>query len=227
MNSVGGRHAPPALNGESFPLFRNAGGGSFEDVTAATGIRALSLPLAGFGLGIYDFDNDGWKDLFVACGEVEALVHAGNPVAQPNAVFRNPGKRGRWTLATIEAGFGALAPARHRGAAFGDLNGDGRIDAVVTALDADGEIWLNASANQNHWLELSLAGTKSNRDGIGAHLKLVSKSGAQYNHVHQRRICFFERRPSAFRSRTGHDRGFERDPLAFRCDPAAYQCESG
>ncbi len=172
-----------ALNGETFPLFRNMGGGNFEDVTTSTGIRALSLPLAGFSLAMYDFDNDGWKDIFVTCGQVEALIHEGNPVSQPNAVFHNPGKQGRWTAATTLAGLGALPPARHRGAAFGDLNGDGRVDTVVTALNADTEIWMNTSANDNNWLELSLEGTKSNRDGIGARIKLVSKAGVQYNHV--------------------------------------------
>jgi enediyne biosynthesis protein E4 len=171
-----------ALNGETFPLFRNLGGGNFEDVTSATGLRALTLPLAGFGLAMYDFDNDGWKDIFASCGQVEALVHEGNPVAQPNAVFHNPGRQGRWNMAVGEAGLDALPPARHRGAAFGDLNGDGRIDAVVTALNADGEIWMNVSRDNNHWLQLSLEGTKSNRDGIGARIKLVTRRGAQYNH---------------------------------------------
>lgn len=172
-----------ALNGESFPLFRNMGGGNFEEVTAPTGLRALTLPLAGFSFGIFDFDNDGWKDIFVTCGQVEALVHGGNPVAQPNVVFRNPGKQAQWTMGASEAGLTALAPSRHRGAAFGDLNGDGRIDAVVTALDANGEIWVNDSPNNNHWLDLSLEGRKSNRDGIGARIKLVSSGGVQYNHV--------------------------------------------
>ncbi len=172
-----------ALNGETFPIFRNLGGGNFDDVTASTGIRALSLPMAGFSLGMYDLDNDGWKDMFVTCGQVEALVHEGNPVAQPNAVFHNPGKQGKWTASSAQAGLDALPPARHRGAAFGDLNGDGRIDVVVTALASDAEIWMNATENQNHWLELSLEGTRSNRDGIGARIKLVTKSATQFNHV--------------------------------------------
>jgi len=172
-----------ALNGETFPLFHNAGGGQFEDITTRSGIRSLTLPIAGFSVGMLDFDNDGWKDIFVTGGQVEALEHQGSPVDQFNAVLRNPGSSGHWTLLREDAGLTAAPPARHRGAAFGDLNNDGRIDAVVTALDADAEIWWNRSAPEHHWLEVSLEGTKSNRDGIGARIKLVSRSGTQYNHA--------------------------------------------
>ncbi len=73
-------------------------------------------------------------------------------------------------------------PARHRGLAFGDLDGDGRIDVVATALSRQPEIWMNRTDPSGHWLDLALEGTKSNRDGIGARIKLVSKSGTQYNH---------------------------------------------
>ena len=76
-----------------------------------------------------------------------------------------------------------MAPSRHRGSAVGDLNGDGKLDVVVTALSAPAEIWMNDSPAHNHWLELKLQGTKSNRDGIGARVKIVSKHGAQYNQM--------------------------------------------
>ena len=84
---------------------------------------------------------------------------------------------------TVEAGLTSQPAARHRGSAIGDLNGDGRLDVVVSALSAPAEIWINQSLNNNHWLEFKLQGTKSNRDGIGARIKLVTKSGAQYNHM--------------------------------------------
>ena len=193
-----------ALNGETFPLFHNARGGNFDDVTEATGIRAASLPMAGFSAGLFDLDNDGWKDLFVTCGQVEALMHEGNPVAQPNAVFRNPGNRGLWSAARDQAGLMVLPPARHRGAAFGDLDGDGRLDVVVTALAADAEIWKNDSPNANHWLEVSLEGTRSNRDGIGARLKLTTRSGVQFNHKTTGVVRLLERGSGALRAGHGN-----------------------
>src|SRR5581483_12000386 len=77
----------------------------------------------------------------------------------------------------------ASPPARHRGCAFGDLDGDGRMDVVATALSRDAEIWMNRSEHAGHWLDIALKGTRSNRDGIGARIKLVAKSGVQYNHM--------------------------------------------
>jgi hypothetical protein len=103
-------------------------------------------------------------------------------VEQPKTVFRNLGGM-KFSALTAEAGLTAQPPSRHRGSAIGDLNGDGRLDVVVTALSAPAEIWINQSPGNNHWLEFKLQGTKSNRDGIGASIKVVTKSGAQYNHM--------------------------------------------
>jgi hypothetical protein len=90
---------------------------------------------------------------------------------------------------TSEAGFVNSTSARHRGCAFGDFDGDGRIDAVVTALDRDAELWMNRSPNPGHWLDFALRGVKSNRDGIGARIKVVTKAGVQYNHQTSS-VCF-------------------------------------
>jgi hypothetical protein len=81
-----------------------------------------------------------------------------------------------------QAGFSVVPPARHRGAAFGDLDGDGRVDIVVNALGAPAEIWLNRSPNQYHWLDVNLTGKESNRDGIGASITIVTLAGKQTNH---------------------------------------------
>lgn len=172
-----------ALDGETFPLYRNTGKGSFVEVTRESGMTRLSLPMSGYSPNIADFDNDGWKDIFVSRGHVQSLDSSANlAVAQPNTVFRNLGGM-KFAAVTQEAGFTAQPPSRHRGSAVGDLNGDGRLDVVVTAISAPAEVWMNQSAASNHWLEFKLQGTKSNRDGIGARIKLVTKSGAQYNHM--------------------------------------------
>jgi len=172
-----------ALDGETFPLYQNTGKGGFEEVTRQSGMTRLSLPMAGYSPNIADFDNDGWKDIFVSRGHVQSLESSANlAIEQPNSVFRNLGGM-KFSAITAEAGFTAQPPARHRGSAVGDLNGDGLLDVVVSAISAPAEIWMNASPTRNHWLEFKLQGTRSNRDGIGTRIKLVTKSGAQYNHM--------------------------------------------
>ncbi|MGA2182749.1 MAG: CRTAC1 family protein [Bryobacteraceae bacterium] len=172
-----------ALDNETFPIYRNTGKGDFVEVTSQSKMGQLSGPMSGYSPMIADFDNDGWKDIFVSRGHVQSLLASSHMlVAQNNTVFRNLGGM-KFAALTTEAGFAEQAPSRHRGSAMGDLDGDGRLDIVVTALSAPAEIWMNQSPGSNHWLELRLEGTKSNRDAIGARIKVVTKSGAQYNHV--------------------------------------------
>ncbi|HZU08473.1 MAG TPA: CRTAC1 family protein [Pseudacidobacterium sp.] len=172
-----------ALNNQTFPVFQNTGKGDFQEVTNASGMRVLSASMAGYGAGLYDFDNDGWKDLFVTRGHVESQPLPGTEIDQPNTVFRNLGPSGKWEAFTAEAGLTAAPPARHRGCAFGDFDGDGRVDVIATALGQQAEIWMNRSPHSGHWLDIALRGVKSNRDGIGASIKIVSKSGIQFNHM--------------------------------------------
>ncbi|HEY2466820.1 MAG TPA: CRTAC1 family protein [Terracidiphilus sp.] len=171
-----------ALNRQTFPLLQNTGKGDFVEITAKSGIGAASLNMSGYGAAIYDFDNDGWKDLFVSRGHVSATRPPGARPKQPNSVFRNLGASGKWQAYTEEAGFADSTAVRHRGCAFGDFDGDGRIDAVVTSMDDNAELWMNRSPGHNHWLNIALQGVKSNRDGIGARVKVVTAGGAQYNH---------------------------------------------
>ena len=171
-----------ALDGETFPLYKNTGKGSFTEVTRESGMTKLSLPMAGYSPTIADFDNDGWKDIFVSRGHVQSLASTNLAIEQPNTVFRNLGGM-KFAALTAEAGLTAQPPSRHRGSAVGDLNGDGKLDVVVSAINSPAEIWINLSPGTYHWIEFKLQGAKSNRDGIGARIKVVTKSGAQYNHM--------------------------------------------
>lgn len=172
-----------ALENETFPIYENDGKGAFTEATAHNGMVALSDPMAGYSPNVGDFDNDGWKDLFVSRGHVQSPNMAvRTAIDQPNTVFRNLGKA-RWSALTAEAGFTALPPRRHRGAAVADFNHDGNLDVVVAALSAPAEIWVNDSPKGNHWIELALEGTKSNRDGIGAKIRILSGGQAQYDQL--------------------------------------------
>jgi hypothetical protein len=172
-----------ALDQETFPVYQNNGKGSFVEVTAKNGMALLSNPMSGYSVNIADFDNDGWKDIFVSRGDVQSPAMSGRrQIDQPNSVFRNsPG--GKWSALTDEAGFASQPPRRHRGSAWGDFNHDGKLDLVVTALGAPAEIWMNDSLNGNHWLELALQGTKSNRNAIGAKIRITAGGQTQFNHV--------------------------------------------
>jgi hypothetical protein len=130
-----------------------------------------------------DFNNDGWKDLFVACASVlDPRGAFRDRVAQPNAVLVNLGN-GRFADGGAGAGAAFARRAVHRGAAFGDIDNDGRVDAVVTALDGPLELWRNVSPGDRHWLMVQTVGTKSNRDGVGATIQVATSSGVRYNHV--------------------------------------------
>ena len=168
-----------ALENETFPLFRNLKGRGFADITGKSGMMRFSMPMAGYSPTIADFDNDGWKDIFVTRGHVQSLGYASRvAVEQHNTVFRNEGGA-KFQALTAEAGLTAQPASRHRGSAIGDLNGDGRLDVVTCALSAPAEIWINDSP-ASHWLELQLEGTASNRDGIGARIKITAGGTSQY-----------------------------------------------
>ena len=172
-----------AVEREEFPLFMNAGGGDFVDMTVASGLVG-TRDMSGWSNGMFDFDNDGWKDLFVARSNVLdniSLLKPARHYEEPNAVFRNLGN-GKFADVSSLAGPDFQMEAAHRGAAFGDLDNDGRVDVVLSVLNGPARILHNISDNANHWILLKLVGTKSNRMGIGAQIRLEGQDGSvQWN----------------------------------------------
>ena len=174
-----------ALGGETFPLFRNEDGKLFTMATYESGIGFASFKMSGWGAGIYDLDNDGYKDLFSANSHVSenADVNPQQQYRQPNGVFQNL-RNGHFQDVSADAGPALRLRAAHRGAAFGDLNNDGKVDVVISAIGGPAELLYNTSTGSNHWVAIETVGVKSNRDGIGTRIKLTGESGlVQYNAV--------------------------------------------
>jgi hypothetical protein len=164
-----------ALAGETFPFFHNRGHGSFIDATLTSRMGPLSRAYSGWGVGAFDFDNDGLKDIFTANSHVNDRVEdfEATEYRQHNSIFRNLGG-GRFEEVPPPDGVRA-----HRGCAFADFNQDGRLDVVTSSLLDRPELWENISPGANTWLDLKLTGTRSNRDGIGAIIRI----GGQTNHM--------------------------------------------
>jgi enediyne biosynthesis protein E4 len=173
------------LGGEMFPLYRNDGNGRFSSATYSSKLGIQTITKSGWSIGLYDFDNDGMKDLFTSNSHVSenAEFYSHHRYRQANAIFRNQ-SNGSYLDVTMSAGSDMQSLNAHRGAAFGDLNTDGRADVVVSAIGCQSEILFNVSAGKNHWLMIQTQGTESNRDGIGTRIKVTGASGkVQFNHV--------------------------------------------
>ena len=172
------------LSNEMYALFQNNKDGSFNYVTKSSGLGRMSQFFSGWGIKLFDYDNDGSKDLLVAQGHDLDTIDKTNPhlhYREPMLLARNTGHG----FEDVSAQSGAIFQQAWvaRGLAIGDLDNDGRVDAVVTTNDGPAYILHNETESTNHWLNLKLVGHKSNRDGIGAVIKLVTKSGTQYTTV--------------------------------------------
>ena len=167
-----------ALSSETFPVFRNLGHGLFSDITYPSHVGPISMPVSGWSAGIFDFDNDGWKDVLVAAGDVQdnTEVLSSRKSRQQNLLLLNDG---HGAFRGVLAGPAAL----NRGVAFGDFDRDGRVDAVVTRLNEPPVVLRNLMGAGNHWIALNLIGGRSNRDAIGARVTIRSGGVTQVNHV--------------------------------------------
>ena len=172
------------LASQIYALYRNSRNGLFEYDSFATGLTRMTMNHSGWGIRFLDFDNDGWKDLLVAQGHDLDTIELTFPsfhYREPMLLARN--NQGVFSDVSSEAGTVFQQAWVGRGLAIGDLDNDGRLDAVVTTNDGPLYVLHNETVSQNHWLLLKLVGHKSNRDGIGAEIKVVTAAGPQYQTV--------------------------------------------
>jgi hypothetical protein len=170
-----------AVEHETFPFYLNRGKGNFADMTIRSGLAKPTGEMSGWGNGFADFDNDGWKDLFVARSNVMDNIQEAAPerrFPEPNSVFRNLGAD-KFEDVSATAGADLQRAAVNRGVAFGDLDNDGRMDMVVSILGGNAKLFHNITETKNHWILFKLTGTRSNRMGIGAQLRITTEDGRQ------------------------------------------------
>jgi enediyne biosynthesis protein E4 len=169
------------LANQKYALYKNTGHGGFTYVTNSSGLGRISAIHSGWGVQFIDYDNDGWKDLLIAQGHVIDTIELTFPqlhYREPMLLARNSGSG--FVDVTAASGKILNEPWAARGMAIGDINNDGRLDAVVTTNDGSVYLLRNDCITQNHWLTLSLAGRKSNRDGIGAEVEVATAAGRQF-----------------------------------------------
>jgi hypothetical protein len=168
-----------ALSYQKYALFRNTKG-SFEYVSGPSGVGRISLLHSGWGAGLVDYDNDGWKDLFVGQGHSMDTIQKTQPALsyfEPLALMRNV--EGKFDDVGERSGAPFRKALAARGVAFGDLNNDGFLDIVINCNSQPAVLLQNSGGNRNHWLIVNTIGTSSNRDGMGAALRLVTADGME------------------------------------------------
>ncbi|UCF38274.1 MAG: CRTAC1 family protein [Acidobacteriota bacterium] len=167
------------LSNEAYALYQNEGNESFVYVSDTSGLSQITLLYAGWGVRFIDFDNDGWRDLFIIQGHVLDTIEITSPhlkYAQPPFLLRNlEGK----SFENVSASSGEVFSVDFvgRGLATGDLDNDGDLDVVVSNLDSPAVIFRNDGGNRQNWIQIRTVGTRSNRDGIGAEVQIETRSG--------------------------------------------------
>jgi enediyne biosynthesis protein E4 len=170
------------LANQKYALYANAGDGSFDYTTLTTGLGAISLLHSGWGVRFLDYDNDGWKDLFIVQSHVMDTIEVNEPHLRyrepPLLLWNDQGKR--FKDASDQSGEIFHQQWAARSMAIGDLDNDGRVDVVVSSIDGPARVLRNETPTANHWITFNLVGVKSNRDGIGAQIKISTSAGPQY-----------------------------------------------
>jgi hypothetical protein len=172
------------LANQQYALYQNNRDGSFNYTSFASGIATMTLKHSGWGVRFFDYDNDGWKDLLIAQGHDLESIQTNYPdlrYREPMLLARNTGNG--FVDVSKESGEVFQRAWVGRGLAIGDIDNDGLVDAVVTTNDGPAYILRNETPTQNHWLTLKLVGHKSNRDGIGAEVKITTSKGSQFETV--------------------------------------------
>jgi hypothetical protein len=178
-----------SYNKEMAVLYRSIEGRMFEDVSITAGIASVTVVPVTWGTGFVDFDNDGDCDIFVACGHLEDTVELYNnseTYFQRNILLMNSGD-GKFQDVSKTAGDGMKVRLSSRGAGFDDMDEDGDIDVVILNSRREPTILRNDSKNTNHWIQIRLRGVKTNRDGVGARVKVIAGKLAQTAEVHSGR----------------------------------------
>jgi enediyne biosynthesis protein E4 len=169
------------LANQVYALYRNNGDGTFAYESYPSGLARMTFTHSGWGVRFLDYDNDGWKDLIIAQGHDLDTIELTFPnlhYREPMLLARNMGKN--FVDVSAEAGAVFQQPWVARGLATGDIDNDGRVDVVVTTNDGRMHVLHNDTTTPDHWLTLKLVGHKSNRDAIGAVVKIMSERGAQF-----------------------------------------------
>jgi hypothetical protein len=182
-------------------LYQNRGDGTFDDATFSSRLSYATFHMSGFGTRFLDYDNDGRRDLFMANGHVLDNIqryHAGTQYAEPKLMFRNMGD-GIFENVSDRLGSDLQQATVSRGAAIGDFDNDGDLDILVSNNGGTTQLLRNDGGNANHWLEILLIGTKSNRDGVGTRVKASAgdlalndqrKGGMSYQSAQDPRLHF-------------------------------------